>query len=1338
MTIFLILLHLNLVSPSLVSEIMLIPAYAKHPWFALILLIILSATTGQHVYWIAPNATQCGDRTPCQTLDDYNEYNSSLFSKSNTKWIFLSGVHYMKSYITIRNAVNVTLTGEHPCTNSSEPSQCSTIGNAVYCNQKEIPKHTPIHMEDCNSYDLLGYKNLLKSAYGPLYSLVSIHSFYDGFRLLTSESKYLFMVKNCSGVAVSDLNIENFPVKGYIGSCHPDFRQVVFEFKKVSNVVLHSVTFESFVPEGDKFHLASVAFTEPSGEIIVNNSYLKSVRIKEPHHYHLVITQSRFTGLGIFLRNDGHHFEQHPFSSVTIDNCQFVGASVKVDFLYYSSVIIDKCVFEDSQLTLKIETPVDNETSPSLIKVSNTSFIGSYLRPDLVMLHGINPFTEVTFSNVTFKNNSAEYLEGCLMTAKHDLMIAVTTQARKPAIIFENCTFQWNSFYSHQICLQYLSQMYPVQFIGYNLIQQNDGGGVYLNNSVLWVQGCLDIKNNGYSKTLTDAGLIISDIYRSQIWLSNNSEMNIIHNEGFGVFIPFKEGHVRSNSCFISLVHDNEMPFESLLAEDDLENFNASLVVSRNYFYFGDIMYGKYPGNQIYNAHLQNCVWSSRLKKGNKTWSLEEDKIKKYLKLDSWNETVIGSPPYTVCLCDVTQPNSGDHWICNSPIFNRTVFPGLPVTIAVVTLGDLDLVQPAKFTINISTGEETRSKIISGCTELYTFTPLLKPSNHRFTMISRSLHKSKEMLERTIEVNIVVTSKCPPGMSISHSNKTDECTCNKILIPHGFHCDIKRHGYHAFDNVITYRFATSHQWLGYWNGHLVLSDYCPSHYCSSDNSSLLTTGVTLEGLNTSVQCDRNSKRQGLLCSQCTTGTSSQFGSFRCAECTFAGLLLVPFGVVIGILLVVFLFLFNFTVLQGDVVGIAFFANIVCIMDEFLLKYAPRPFYGTLALINVSFGFEVCFFDGMDEFAKAIIQFMFPFYLFSLVIIIIIAAHKFNLKIFRVRFVGRRSVPVLATIMLITYSGLINAVIYGLQYTTIYNVDSGTQQLVWLHQPELGYFRGKHIAVGILSLLVLLFYLLPLTIVTLFGDLFRMCSRNLWYSHFLDVFHGAFRYPFGFWFGTRLLFRIVFITLNITANTPVVAYTIFLTTGAIILLQFLLEPFRTDNVTIYRPDPERKVTQRDLMKEKISKIFRPKIIDSLFLFNIMFIATTAVLGSTDISSAFTTVGVCLSISLALIQLVAIVVHHAYHYFPLPSSTPQRMEALRERYIDFRERVREKLRARRDRTDTPDIAPVQITYLSASMCFNSEEYTSSSSSSEEEKNDSEYREDNEIRENATTMV
>ena len=159
----------------------------------------------------------------------------------------------------------------------------------------------------------------------------------------------------------------------------------------------------------------------------------------------------------------------------------------------------------------------------------------------------------------------------------------------------------------------------------------------------------------------------------------------------------------------------------------------------------------------------------------------------------------------------------------------------------------------------------------------------------------------------------------------------------------------------------------------------------------------------------------------------------------------------------------------------------------------------------------------------------------------------------------------------------------------------------------------------------------------------------------------------------------------------------------------------MEPFRTENVTIFRPDPERKVTRRDWLKARISKIFRPKVIDSLYLYNIQFF-TMVVAISKRISSTYITVGVLLSISLTLAQLIAVTVHHAYHYFPLPDSTPQKMESLRERLLDFRERMREKRRARWYPGVPPENAPVQITYLSASMCFNSEEYSSSSSSGE----------------------
>ena len=860
---------------------------------------------------------------------------------------------------------------------------------------------------------------------------------------------------------------------------------------------------------------------------------------------------------------------------------------------------------------------------------------------------------------------------------------------------------------------------------------------IAMNNVQVGVSGMVIIEHN----EVNVAAMTVSP--NSKILLHNNSQLRIVNNgkpqTTTQVLVYYSRDTFEKNlkecytvdcdqRCLFQFVDDNGM----YIAEDDLQYFNTSIILS-NVGSRRKTSADTRPHYLLYNANLQNCTLT--LREGNK--SMDENEKRTFFKLDSWDNTTfpVVHPAYHICTCDPTQPEDRDLWNCSHGEITSTVYPGLLMRVGLVALGYFGLVRKAHFNsdtemnkISLSKRRREHSNVNvhkKGCTELFLLkTDMLIPGNNytfeaeiEYTLFDTPFDKVEElnMLKFKFIKRIIVqvNRKCPPGFQSTPSSNQTVCDCNEILSNRHFKCAITTRGIKA---EITYISPAKKYWMGYLGQHLVFSDQCPSHFCDTVNSTISTIGLRSEDINTTIQCDPNSNRQGILCSQCTPGTSSQFGSFRCTQCTFAGLLLVPLVAVAGIGLIILLFLFNFTVLQGDIIGIAFYANIVGIMDEFLLKYSVRPFYIILSLINLGFGFETCFFDGMDEFSKSIVQFIFPFYLIALLLLIIIAAHKYNLKIFRIRFVARRSVPVLATIMLLTYSGLINAVIYGLQYTHIYDVESGTPQVVWLHQPELGYFKGKHIAVGILCIFVTLFYLLPLTIVTLFGDLFRICSRNLWYSHFIDVFHGAFRYPFGFWFGTRLLFRIVFIVLNITTNTPVVAYAIFLTTGGVILLQLLMEPFRIDNVTIYRPDPERKITRRDLIKSKLSKIFRPKVIDSLFLYNLQFM-TAAVFISNDISSTYTTVGVCLSMALAIIQFIAVTVHHAYHYFPLPESTSQKVEALRERFTDFRARMKER-RARRNPVDPADSTPVQITYLSASMCFNSEDYTSSSSSSGEE--------------------
>ena len=84
---------------------------------------------------------------------------------------------------------------------------------------------------------------------------------------------------------------------------------------------------------------------------------------------------------------------------------------------------------------------------------------------------------------------------------------------------------------------------------------------------------------------------------------------------------------------------------------------------------------------------------------------------------------------------------------------------------------------------------------------------------------------------------------------------------------------------------------------------------------------------------------------------------------------------------------------------------------------------------------------MCLYNGMDEFTKSMLHFAFPFYLLLLVAFIILGAHKFNLRIFKVDFIAKRAVPVLATLMLLTYTNLIGLIIDSLRYTNVYTFTS---------------------------------------------------------------------------------------------------------------------------------------------------------------------------------------------------------------------------------------------------------------------------------------------------------
>ena len=162
----------------------------------------------------------------------------------------------------------------------------------------------------------------------------------------------------------------------------------------------------------------------------------------------------------------------------------------------------------------------------------------------------------------------------------------------------------------------------------------------------------------------------------------------------------------------------------------------------------------------------------------------------------------------------------------------------------------------------------------------------------------------------------------------------------------------------------------------------------------------------------------------------------------------------------GIVLVTSLYILNFTVTIGTINGIIFYANIVRINDSvfFINDSVFKPLRVFISFTNLDLGIETCFYNGMDNYQKTWLQLFFPFYLIIIAVSIIIAS-RYSTRILRLTYT--RSLPVLATLFLLSYTGVLRTVLTVLfSYSIITHLPSGHQQIVWSIDASVPLFGFK--------------------------------------------------------------------------------------------------------------------------------------------------------------------------------------------------------------------------------------------------------------------------------------
>ena len=532
-----------------------------------------------------------------------------------------------------------------------------------------------------------------------------------------------------------------------------------------------------------------------------------------------------------------------------------------------------------------------------------------------------------------------------------------------------------------------------------------------------------------------------------------------------------------------------------------------------------------YGGSSLYGGGLEQCSTYDQVINVNNT---EED------------PSAVAAAAYEVCFCeqDKNQPNCSwnnkHHKIAH-------VFPGQDFTIRLATVtyftkGNAPGVVPG--TIRAFSTSTSKIPIKSSqvsqasdqpCCHNVTYSVNTTQSEITFSLSAEQIYIEALLFKNDDVRNALLLTvnldECPLGFNLSSSG---ECECDQVLLGQRVKCDVNNQSFLVPEN----------SWIGFinktqsTNAGVIFHPNCPFGYCLPHNVSI--TRSTGDG-----QCEPH--RTGMLCGKCQEGYSLTLGSDKCDKCSNVSLLLIIPVAVSGLFLVGFLFALNLTVTEGSINGLLFYANVIAMSRVALSLKETSYLYTFLAWLNLDLGIGTCLFDGMDGYTATWLQFVFPVYLWMIILAIILFYRKFpNLA----RRLGRENaVKVLATLFLLSYTKLQRTVITIMSFTSL-EYPSGEVHYVWLYDVNVKFFKGKHLYLGIAGILVLVFLIVPYTLCLAFFQQLQACSGHRlfhWVNRLkplFDSYSGPYKDKYRFWTGMLLVVRtvlIVLFTINIAGS-----------------------------------------------------------------------------------------------------------------------------------------------------------------------------------------------------------
>ena len=1093
--------------------------------FQVFLLVRTLSTATQQVFYVLPdNSTNASCLfQSCATLSQYLlDNNGSLPVVSNVAYRFLPGEHLVPTNMTLQYLHNFTIIGSQSSTSMSPviigslksyvkvvDSFNVSIKNVVFKKhdmgilnknyQKDLYNLAFTNCFSCKimkvhflEYGFCG-ENLMGESYLievhidlidiPLCCFSGIHLSYTSGVPAEYHSEHVQLVMKRVSITSNDTYTS---VLTYNTGIHI---QISGEFNYVNVLIIsiinsHFYSMNQRVLDITSSGCATITTINIEGCKFSHNKYLQilapqptMIRAELPHVNATLafIDCKMFNNYGLILVSVDEDLCCNPMSAY---------------FALSSNVIITNCSFLNNNLTLlKLisSTPLANVA----VYINGPVYVvGSYSGESASEILRVEKLNVYMRGPVYILNNSADFILSYYSCDKIKLFANINSVLLDGLIVASNNKADTIMNFHHG----------DITFNGPTTISENIGTIILAQSCIVTLNGPIIISRNDLCESVMR--LQYSDVlFIGEILFELNSCYNIIALVSIpsSAYIEVMEycnvtfsNNYDSNLIMVKTDNNNNYNINPLCVLQYVKWHSASVSLPSHYTI---IISGSFPELSFYHF-TSRCKWIST------------SQFQNY-KPRAINQQIIQ--------LDHEFQHLKHHSVifyCSNFSVDRLgpVYPGQKLQVELCTphsdnnsvlYAETNNVQLPKSACKISHQTELVNLITNNSTMVtYTIVSEANDSCELFLTVSPFLYEIYEVFD-------VQLLPCPIGFTLQNG----VCKCDPLLPSDIDTCYIDQSAIRRPANT----------WISYTqsgDSKYLISD-CPMDYC-------LPFSSYINLLHPDAQCQFS--RSGILCSQCQRSLSMVFGSSRCMKCTNVHLLISVVFIVAGIVLVVFLYLLNLTVPKAAISGVILYVNIIIINDSIFTKKDKifKPLWAFVFFTNLTLGIETCFYNGMDAYVLIWLRLFFPTFLMIIAFIIIIAS-RYSSRILRLTY--SRSLPVLATLFLLSYTSVLRTVLTVLfSYSTITHAPSGHQELVWSVDASVPLFGLKFTILFIICL-VLFLILLFFNIILLFV---RCLSWFKLINHFkpiLDAFQGSYKNRYYYWVAVHIILRSLFLCLK---------------------------------------------------------------------------------------------------------------------------------------------------------------------------------------------------------------